>query len=204
MIKLTLKGQTAPTLYSTASFEELMGIRYLSHLAFKNPRTERKIRSLCEKADKKKHLEQKQKWLGFYYGKEIEDPPPLDLTICWIKDPIGYGVITNTPILKQTCIGEYLGVVRKKSFFGRLKNRYCFDYTIILGEEPRYVIDALDSGNYTRYINHHTKGNLETVSVFAGGIMHILLYATENIPAGTELVYDYGDDYWEKRKKPIL
>ena len=32
--------------------------------------------------------------------------------------------------------------------------------------------------------------------------MHLILVAASPISAGTQLVYDYGEEYWEKRKPP--
>ena len=176
-----------------------MGIHYIPHLLFKNPRTEKKIRALCQK----KTIESRQKWLGVYYAQEILTPPSFNYTIAWIQDEIGYGILTNEPLAKNTFIGEYVGLVRKKGIFGRWKNSYCFDYTIDLEEEAHYVIDAKTYGNFTRYINDKKKGNLDTVSILSGGIMHIILIANRDIPTGQELTYHYGDDFWEKRKKPI-
>jgi SET domain-containing protein len=64
------------------------------------------------------------------------------------------------------------------------------------------VIDAQDFGNHTRFINHSFQGNLEPASVYCDGLMHVIFYANKTIPAGTQLCYDYGEDYWEKRGKP--
>lgn len=59
-----------------------------------------------------------------------------------------------------------------------------------------YVIDAGPYGNVARFINHSCDPNL-----FVQGVMHdhddikrghIMLFAGENIPAFTELSYDYG------------
>lgn len=202
-IKLQQKGEMFPSSYALDTFEQKMGIRYITSLEFIKPSLYAKIIKKCARALKKKQLEESQKWLGFYYAQEISNPPSLDLAISWRGDLLGYGVVTYQPITKQTFVGEYVGVVRKKRLFGELKNAYCFDYPILLQEEPIYVIDAALYGNYTRYINHKTEGNLNTICAFSGGVMHILLYANQNIPAGAELFYDYGENYWRHRKSPI-
>lgn len=66
------------------------------------------------------------------------------------------------------------------------------------------MIDAQDSGNHTRFINHSFKPNLEPVSVYFHGLIHIIIYASKTIASGAQLCYDYGEDYWKKRGKPKI
>ncbi len=185
-------------------FQKEMGVLYLPQLEFIDLKTERKIRERCKREERKKWLDPRQKWLGSYYSKEITQGFTLDVTIKWIDECVGYGVFTNVPIVNRAYIGEYTGIVRKRRFFAEMKNHYCFDYTIGIGRKTPYVIDAAGCGNYARYINHSTDGNIETASVLCNGIMHIIMYATESIPKGAQLCYDYGADYWARRKAPIV
>ena len=52
------------------------------------------------------------------------------------------------------------------------------------------------AGNVARFINHSCKGNLVIQPVFTHGcnalLYRIALFASEEIPAYTELSYDYG------------
>ena len=105
--------------------------------------------------------------------------------------------------LHNAYIGEYTGVLHKRPFFGRWKNLYCFDYNIGEGRKSSFVIDAQDFGNHTRFINHSFQPNVEPVSVYCDGLVHVILYASKAIAAGTQLCYDYGKDYWKKRGKPL-
>ncbi len=202
-IKLVLQHHKEVTLCTPREFREAMGVVYQSDLQFMDEKLHQKVLKRCVKEDRKKWIDPRQKWLGSYYSQEIRAPFNPDVTISWIDPVFGYGVFTNKPIPRNAYVGEYTGIVRKRRFFGRLKNHYCFDYTIGFGMKTPYVIDAEQHGNYARYINHSDEPNLETASVLCDGVMHIIMYALTDIPAGSQLCYDYGENYWEKRKKPL-
>ena len=97
---------------------------------------QQKIIEECAKAERKRWIDPRQKWLGNYYSQEVQSHLHPDITIGWIDPTLGYGVFTNRAILRQTFVAEYTGIVRKRRLFGRFKNDYCFDYTIGLGEKP--------------------------------------------------------------------
>lgn len=185
-------------------FEAFHHLKYSSHLEFSEAALEEKIKRQCANAHAKGKLDARQKWLGHYYASEIRSEYHLDGYIAWIDPAIGYGVFTNRPIRCNEYVGAYVGVIKKRPIFGGLKNNYCFDYTLCIGEKTPYIIDARDQGNYTRYINHSPHGNLETASVLCDEIMHIILYASCDIPKGAQLCYDYGSHYWERRKGPVI
>jgi uncharacterized protein len=198
---MTQKRDIIP-IHSPKDFETVFGIRYLSSISFCESRAQNKIERRCAKALRKAWISPRQKWLGHYYAHGIRGNIHLDLTIAWIDDKIGYGVWTNVDIPAQAYIGEYAGILRKRAFWGKWKNRYCFDYNIGEGKNSGHVIDAQDFGNYTRFINHSFEPNLEPASVYCDSLVHIIVYAPKAIPAGTQLCYDYGEDYWKKRGKP--
>ncbi len=191
------------SLASPAEFEQRLGVKYLPHLAFIDEKTQMRVEKRVAKALGKGWITPHQKWLGQYYAKGIRNPSGLDLTIRWIDERIGYGVCTNRDIPAQAYIGEYTGVLRRRRFFGRWQNHYCFSYNIGEARHTPYTIDAEKQGNYTRFINHSEEKNLEAASVYCDGLMHIIFYALVPIPAHTQLCYDYGPDYWKKRRKPI-
>lgn len=186
---------------ASPEFEAYTGVRYCTQLKFADAHIRARIKKKCHLAAR---LDPRQKWLGSYYSKELRSDFSIDCTIKWIDPLVGYGVFTNQPIPKHAYVGEYVGVVKRRPFFGRLKNHYCFDYTLALGRRTPYIIDAQKEGNYTRYINHSYHPNLETASVLCEGMMHIIVYAIEDIPKGSQLFYDYGPNYWANRKAPII
>lgn len=189
-------------IHSPRDFEAIFKMGYLVGVSFRDAKTQDKIEKQCAKALCKDWITTRQKWLGHYYADAIRGKIQLDLTIAWIDEKIGYGVWTNRDIPSHAYIGEYTGILRKRFFFGRWKNRYCFDYNIGEGRKSGFVIDAQDVGNYTRFINHSFEPNLEPASVYCDGLIHVIIYAPQAIPAGTQLCYDYGEDYWQKRNKP--
>ena len=182
----------------------MFNITYLPSLKFIDGKTECKIEKQCGKALRKNWITSRQKWLGHYYAQSIRGEIHLDLTIAWIDANVGYGIWTNREIPAQAYIGEYTGILRKRHFFGRWQNRYCFDYNIGEGRNSRYVIDAQNFANYTRFINHSSLPNVEPVSVYCDGLLHVIIYAPKTIAAGAQLCYDYGEDYWKKREKPVI
>jgi hypothetical protein len=198
---MTSKGK-AISMHSPKDFEAVFGIGYLSTIRFKDRKTQDKIEKKCAKAFRKEWITPRQKWLGHYYAHAIRGAIQLDLTIAWIDERTGYGVWTNVDIPVHFYIGEYTGILRKRIFYGRWKNHYCFDYNIGEGRKSKYVIDAQDFGNYTRFINHSSESNLEPVSVYCDGLVHIIVFTSKAISAGTQLCYDYGENYWQKRAYP--
>lgn len=199
---ITERGE-ASFIHSPQDFENIFRIGYLPSLRFNHKKTENKIKDLCVKAVRKKWITPRQKWLGHYYAHSIQGDVHLDLTIAWINEKVGYGVWTNIDLPAHAYIGEYTGILRKRFFLGRWKNRYCFDYNIGEGRNSGYVIDAQNFGNHTRFINHSFEPNLEPASVICDDLVHVIIYAPKAIPAGSQLCYDYGEDYWQKRSKPV-
>uniref|UniRef100_A0A182ILC4 Uncharacterized protein n=1 Tax=Anopheles atroparvus TaxID=41427 RepID=A0A182ILC4_ANOAO len=57
-----------------------------------------------------------------------------------------------------------------------------------------YIIDATaESGKLGRLVNHSRNGNLVTKTVPLNNRPHLVLIAKEDIDAGVEVTYDYGD-----------
>ena len=192
------------SIHSGQDFEKCFRIRYLAGLQFANSKVQMNIGKRCHRALSKEWISPRQKWLGHYYAEGIRGKIHLDLTIAWIDNIVGYGVWTNRDIPAQTYIGEYTGLLRKRFFFGRWENLYCFDYNIGEGRKSRYVIDAQDFGNHTRFINHSDRPNLEPVSVYCDGLLHVIVYSRDKIQAGAQLCYDYGREYWNRRSEPRI
>lgn len=202
MIKIIQKNKDQIATYSIAEFERIMGIKWVTSLEFETLKISNHVSKYCLRGLKREKIDRQQKWLGIYFSKEIERGIAPELIIAWRNSVCEYGVIADKPIAKGTFIGEYTGVVRKRRREDQ-KNNYCFEYN--LGEtfwKSPYVIDARDRGNYTRFINHSDRPNLEPVSVYYKNAMHVILIAQEMIPVGEELTYHYGHQYWRKRSPP--
>jgi SET domain-containing protein len=178
-----------------------MQLNFLHNLAFSKTEVFDKIVKICAKAAKKEELERRQKWLGALFSDEIEKGSFPDVLIRWIDEKIGYGVFAERDLPPFSFIGEYTGEVRKRKRADK-NNNYCFDYTVISSKKPPFIIDAEKKGNITRFINHSSDPNLEPISVYSGGIMHVILWTRRWVKKGEQLHYDYGPAYWKKRSPP--
>ena len=64
-----------------------------------------------------------------------------------------------------------------------------------------FSIDATaESKHFGRLINHSRKGNLVTKTFTIDDVPHLIFVAKKFIPAGKELLYDYGDRSKESLK----
>jgi hypothetical protein len=207
-VKILLRSSSSEICVPVSHFKEVMGVDYIDRIHFITPQVRTKIEKKCQCAYRKKKFGQRQLWLGQYYSRDIAACRIPDITIAWIDDVFGYGVWTNRDIPAFTYIGEYAGILRRPYFFKDRENYYCFSYYITMNYWERnlwapYLIDSKEEGNFIRYINHSDQPNLDMASAYHGGVLHIIFYAKTFIPKGTQLGYDYGPIYWEKRKKPL-
>ena len=94
-------------------------------------------------------------------------PRPID---CRGIDPtFGFGVFAAQDLPTKTFIGEYTGILKKRSNFKDRDNDYRFDYQIDADKRGPYVLDGERGGNHTRFINHSTDPNIESYSCSAMG-----------------------------------
>jgi hypothetical protein len=106
------------------------------------------------------------------------------------RSPIqGLGAFARTDIPRGTRFLEYTG---EKISNAEADRRYDDDamerhHTFLFILNSRTVVDAARGGNEARFLNHSCDPNCETV-IERG---HIWIEAVRNIPAGTELLYDY-------------
>lgn len=200
MVQVLLKGSTEFQELSTADFEAIMEMRWLDHLEFQKDRFASLI--LRKSSLKKKELSIRENWIGTHFRKEIARSFNPPVSVRWISEQIGYGAFTESDIPAGAYVGEYTGTVRKRKWFVDRRNDYCFEYTIGDWIYNPFIIDAKAQGNFTRFINHSDRPNLEPLSVYADGVMHIVFIAQKLIQKGTELSYHYGDSFWKKRKGP--
>ncbi|KAJ3966270.1 SET domain-containing protein [Lentinula raphanica] len=120
----------------------------------------------------------------------------------------GWGVrCTTQDIKKGTVLGCYTGEIVHRQTANRLQGNhgtYVFDLD---GRDPPpdeeldpnsqlYSIDARNCGNWTRFLNHSCHSNLAVYTAVwdtlpEQNIPHLVFFALENIPKGTEMTVDY-------------
>lgn len=200
-LKVSLSNSFHYKEYAIERVEKLLHMRYLSHLEFSNWKVESFVKKRCNAAKKKGKIGELALWLGQLHGKDIEQAKIPDIGVRWIGEKIGYGVFATKSLKKWQYIGEYTGTLRQRRLFFPNINDYCFMYPNEWISLKALTIDSQTSGNYTRYINHNDSPNCESVAVYHSGIFHIIFRTIEEIPEGQQLTYDYGDVYWNRRKK---
>ncbi|PIR83293.1 SET domain-containing protein-lysine N-methyltransferase [Candidatus Kaiserbacteria bacterium CG10_big_fil_rev_8_21_14_0_10_56_12] len=104
----------------------------------------------------------------------------------------GKGLFTEQDIPKGACIIEYIGKPVSEEIALRDAGKYLF------GVAPNRTIDGNIPENIARYINHSCAGNCEAL----GPAGRIFIFSRKKIPAGTELTYDYGKEYFDRHIKP--
>ncbi len=154
-----------------------------------------------QKRSAKLKLTVKQKWQGTYFYKEIVGHIYPQISIQKVSKQIGYGIFAEKEIPPNTYVGEYTGLIRKRKLWEKLENCYLFEYDLDEWVISKFIIDAKNHGNHTRYINHSDTPNLEPLAVVVEGTLRIILYTTKKIAIGEQLCYDYGEGYWNRRIK---
>uniref|UniRef100_A0A8C4ZWQ7 Euchromatic histone-lysine N-methyltransferase 1b n=1 Tax=Gadus morhua TaxID=8049 RepID=A0A8C4ZWQ7_GADMO len=116
----------------------------------------------------------------------------------------GWGVRALQDIPQGTFICEYVGeIISEEEAEMRKNDTYLFS----MDNKPKdvYCIDAHFYGNISRFINHMCEPNLFACRVFTSHqdlrFPHIAFFACENIKAGEELGFNYGELFWEVKRK---
>ncbi|KAK4221281.1 hypothetical protein QBC38DRAFT_326215, partial [Podospora fimiseda] len=108
---------------------------------------------------------------------------------------VGVFVRPGQHIARGDYIGEYIGKLKPPA-----KNNG--PYVWSLNNEPRrkmrkLYIDAGDMGNWTRFVNHACRPNVDVLLVQAGKVRMVLFRAAKSIRAGQQLFINYGRDYFK-------
>lgn len=96
--------------------------------------------------------------------------------------------------------GEVIGPLEAKMRYSSRQQRQLPNYIFALkehfGDDPVVTyIDPTFIGNLGRYINHSCDANLLVLPVRSGTVVpRLCLFAKRDIPAGTELSFNYGGD----------
>jgi len=113
----------------------------------------------------------------------------------------GRGVVATRTFKKSEFVVEYSGEIvdlseakERETKYSMDVNKGCYMY-YFKHKGKQYCIDATgESGRLGRLVNHSCKNpNMFTTVVMLGDQPRLILKALQDIPAGTELLYDYGD-----------
>ncbi|XP_039993675.1 histone-lysine N-methyltransferase NSD2 isoform X2 [Xiphias gladius] len=115
-----------------------------------------------------------------------------------IKTPgKGWGLVSLRDIKKGEFVNEYIGeLIDEEECRARIKyaqENNITDFYMLTIDKDR-IIDAGPKGNYSRFMNHSCQPNCETQKWTVNGDTRVGLFAVCDIPAGTELTFNYNLD----------
>lgn len=115
--------------------------------------------------------------------------------IRYINKDIGYGVFAKQYIRPYTLLNHYGGILRPDQAISEDN-----DSTFMFSNFPDFSIDAAKAGNWCRFMNHSEKGaNVVAWEHYSEWGPRILFtVGKKGIRKGTQLLYSYGDSYWEE------
>ncbi len=99
----------------------------------------------------------------------------------------GLGLFSQSPIKKDDFVIEYYGPILSNAAAEKAGGKYLFAL------DDHRTIDGSHRQNIARYLNHSCQPNCE---VEQDG-RRLFVYAITDIPAGTELTYHYGSEYFD-------
>ncbi|RXN00772.1 Histone-lysine N-methyltransferase NSD2 [Acipenser ruthenus] len=109
----------------------------------------------------------------------------------------GWGLVAKRDIKKGEFVNEYVGELIDEEEC-RARIRYAQENDIshfyMLTIDKDRIIDAGLKGNYSRFMNHSCQPNCETQKWTVNGDTRVGLFAGCDIPAGTELTFNYNLD----------
>ncbi|KAL3919148.1 MAG: hypothetical protein SGILL_003899 [Bacillariaceae sp.] len=110
----------------------------------------------------------------------------------------GKGLRVMEDVKKGDLVAEYVGRAINKLFLPRLFRRYTNERKLyIMALTNDIYLDARKKGGVARYINHSCSPNCQVERWKVRGILRAAVVARKDIPAGTELSFDYQ---WERKR----
>lgn len=117
----------------------------------------------------------------------------------------GWGLKSLEDIKEGHFVIEYVGdLIDEEECERRIEEKQAIGdnnfYFCIL--DTTRIIDAGPKGNFSRFLNHSCEPNCETQKWIVNGDARVGLFAKKDIPAGSELTFDYQMDFshFEKLK----
>uniref|UniRef100_A0A673XU33 Nuclear receptor binding SET domain protein 2 n=1 Tax=Salmo trutta TaxID=8032 RepID=A0A673XU33_SALTR len=109
----------------------------------------------------------------------------------------GWGLVALRDIKKGEFVNEYIGeLIDEEECRSRIKYYQENDIThfYMLTIDKDRIIDAGPKGNYSRFMNHSCQPNCDTQKWTVNGDTRVGLFAVCDVPAGTELTFNYNLD----------
>ncbi|MEM8728232.1 MAG: SET domain-containing protein-lysine N-methyltransferase [Chlamydiota bacterium] len=120
--------------------------------------------------------------------------------IRFINPIVGYGVFAKENIPPYSTLVQYTGLLMPDDEIDPDHNS-TFSFT----DYKTYSIDAAKYGNWARFMNHCDEGEKGNNAVpwehyTEKGPRIVLTAGPHGIKRGQQILYSYGDDYWNEKK----
>jgi len=121
------------------------------------------------------------------------------ITIRYIGKKVGFGVFAIRDISPYSTLHHYAGVLKLENDID--PNH---DSTFSFTDYKMYSIDAMNKGNWTRFMNHGAEGHAHTNVIpwehyLPEGPRVVFTSDQHGIKRGQQLLYSYGKEYWAHR-----
>lgn len=199
--RLQPNGMKVPVELSVDGFEKALGFQYRPFLTFASYEWLKQVVGQCPYILRCSSLVTENYELAKKFAAEIGEGKTAPIYIKWIDTTLGYGAFAEEDIPEGSFVGEYTGVVRRLYRKHPDQNPYCFHYPTKLWSMRTCTVDSMHEGNLTRFFNHSKKPNLLPFCAVDRGLLHLVFVAARNIKKGEQLTFDYGEDYWMRRKQ---
>lgn len=200
-IRVWRRGTSYPKMMDETEFRNFFFIDYLPYQRFSNYEAFRQVIKNCPWTLSYSFWGRENRELAVRYRSELDQAAIAETTIQWVNDELGYGLFAASDLPANSYIGEFTGNVRALYRTHPDANAYCFHYPTRLWSWQYTVIDAQKKGNETRFINHSDQPNLEPLCVCDRNLLHIIFVCKTDIKSGSQLTYNYGADFWRRRRK---
>lgn len=179
-------------------FNSLHNLTLLPQPIFKSEKVFTEVLKLAARAKQEDEIPPDRIWMGIYFSNEIQTEIYPKISIRFIDEEVGFGAFAEQRILPCTFVGEYTGIIQRKKKKELEENVHCVRYTIWGRGKDKFVINAEEAGNFTRFINHSAKPNLTLLSVYLRGLPRMIFVSLREISTGEQLTFDYGPIFWRK------
>ncbi len=120
------KGEKERLLFDEKGFEKFFGVHYLPHIEFDNWAIEQEVKHSCRRSVKKERVGALAEWLGKLHARALEAGSIPAITLREVHPVIGYGVIAEESLSPWQFVGEYAGILRRRSLFFPRAQRLLF------------------------------------------------------------------------------
>lgn len=122
----------------------------------------------------------------------------------WVNDDVRYGMFAAKDFVPRDFIGVYAGMITHR--LTDLEYAWEFNYLVDINDENgqriRACIDAKYYGNYLRFSNHRDNNqNAGQLYVAYNDIWNVVYLAQSYIRPHEQIFVNYGQGYWENKKK---